>query len=242
MRNAVAINTNSSMTRKTLHRLLAGALSVGLFCQVAKADTFNIVSVNSPEVNIVAKKAAKLYKSLGHETTITQLPARRSLIEANRGRYDAELGRIPGMESAYPNLVRVTEPIHFVKFAILVLKTSSIAPRSWEGMEGLTVVYPNGYRLLDLRTEGMERIPTSSPESVAKMVMHGRVQVGILLRSDALRLAKEFDGLKVIETDIETVALFHYVHIKHRGLVPALEQSMRALNAAEQDERKLGAK
>lgn len=208
----------------------------------AQADVFQIVTVQTPEADDVAAIVNKAYAQLGHSVEITKLPARRSLIEANKGRFDGELARIPGMEAIYPNLVRITEPVFVIEIALVVKKESTLAPKSWDDLAGQTIAYQNGYRILDIRTLGMERVLTTTTDSIGKMLLTGRIQVGIMLRSDALRLIEEVDGLRVIEPAIERLPLFHYVHLKHRHMVPDLEKAFGAQNQGGIGEKNRGKK
>jgi polar amino acid transport system substrate-binding protein len=62
------------------------------------------------------------------------------------------------------------------------------------------------------------------------MLKGGRMDVGLLMTANANLLIKEFTGVSVLQPPIETIPLFHYVHIKHRRMIPALEKVLIEMN------------
>jgi len=196
----------------------------------AGADTFRVSTADVPEVRAVSKLLKEVYRELGHEIELVVRPAKRSLMEVNAGASDAELARINGTENEYPNLVRVKEPIYVVSVSAIVVKTSRHWMSSWEKIAKLRIGYPRGYRIMDIRTKDMNAVKVRDPIAVVRMVKGERFDVGLLITSDALRLVAADDGLTVLDPPIETMTLYHYLHVKHRRLVPAIEEVLIRLN------------
>ena len=206
-------------------RLGLGALFVSFLAIFpAHAEMYKIVAPESKVTRSISRLVEEAYRQLGHDTEFAYLPAERSVREVNRGKYDAELARITGLDNEFPNLVRVQEPIYTLQISAFVRSDSDIEISTWEDIGDRRVGYPRGYRILNIRTRGLNVIKTKDPETTVKMVKGGRMEIGFLLTSDAVALAEKLGGISVIEPPIEQSTLYHYVHVKHRRLIPKLEK------------------
>ncbi|MBT4890398.1 MAG: hypothetical protein HON65_12680 [Rhodospirillales bacterium] len=196
----------------------------------AQADTFRISAPEFPEDEAVTRLLKEVYGRLGHDIERVVRPAKRSLVEVNKGISDAEMARVTGAESEYPNLVRVAEPVLALSFSAIVRADSKHWLSSWDEVEKLQIVYPLGYRILDVRTRNMNASTAKGPDAVARIINGGRIDVGILITSDAHDFAVKMDGIMVLEPPIETVTLYHYMNVKHRRLIPEMEKILIQLN------------
>jgi hypothetical protein len=59
------------------------------------------------------------YAELGIELVYLDMPRARSIVEANAGRIAGELGRLPGLEQDYPNLIRLEFPLFRYQLVIV---------------------------------------------------------------------------------------------------------------------------
>ena len=196
----------------------------------AQAEMFRIATAESSETRAIAELVKEVYRRLGHDTEFVFRPAKRSVREVNRGRFDAELARITGIENEFPNLVRVEEPVYTVSVSAVVRSDSNIRVNSWEEIGDRWIGYPRGYKLLDIRTRELNSIKAKNPSSIIKMVKAGRMEIGLLMTSDAAALAQKYGGISVLEPPIEVTTLYHYVHVKHRRMVPSLEKVLIKMN------------
>ena len=196
----------------------------------AQAEKFMIATADTVETRAIAEVVKEAYRRLGHDTEIAFRPTGRSVHDVNRGKFDAELARITGIENEFPNLVRVEEPVYTVSVSAVVRSESNIKVNSWEEIGDRRIGYPRGYKLFDIRTRELNAIKAKSPSSIIKMVKAGRMEIGILMTSDAAALAQKFGGISVLEPPIEVTTLYHYVHVKHRRMVPSLEKVLIKMN------------
>jgi len=188
------------------------------------AEKFRISTAASDQMRALVPFIEEVYRRIGHEAEVVFLPPLRSLRSSNSGKFDAELARTTTGVVEYPNLVQVPEPLFVVSASVIVQEGSDISEATWETVGKHSIVYPRGYVLVDARTRGMNATVASKPISIAKIIANGRADIGILLTHDAIKFASEMASLHVIEPPIEIVALYHYVHFKHRRLVPLLEE------------------
>ena len=201
-----------------------------LLIHPVKADTIRISSPEFPEAEAVTRVLKEAYGKIGHDIELVHRPAKRSLFEVNSGLSDAELVRVIGAANEFPNLVRVPEPVFALSISVVVNTNSKLSVRSWEELGKHDVVYPRGYKILDVRTQGMNAVLATDASAVAKLVKGGRVDVGLLITSDAFRLSSEIGGFVVLEPPLEVVTLYHFLNVKHRRLVPALEEILIEMN------------
>ena len=152
------------------------------------------------------------------------------VVEVNSGLSDAEMARTAGAESEYPNLVKVREPVFALSFSAIVKAKSKHWLSSWEELGKYHIGYPRGYRILDIRTRKLNKSSVKDPFTVAKMVKAGRFEVGIVITSDAVKFASEIGGIRVLKPPMEVVTLYHYLHVKHRRLIPSLEKILIEFN------------
>ena len=197
---------------------------------IANAEVFNIATAETVETRAIAKIIKEAYRLLGHEANVAYRHAAGSMKEVNAGKFDAELARISGIEMEFPNLVRVAEPIYSMSISAIVRSGSNVNIGSWEEIGDRRIGYPRGYKILDIRTRKLDAVKVSSPTAIVKMVKAGRLEVGLLMQSDAEALAKKYGGVSVLEPPIEVVTLYHYLHVRHRRLAPSLEKVLIQLN------------
>jgi polar amino acid transport system substrate-binding protein len=197
---------------------------------IARAGTFKVATGDTAETRAIARVMAEAYRQLDIDIAVEYRPTARSFREVNAGKFDAELARTTGLETEYPNVVRVREPVYIIGVSAVVRSGSNLKITSWEDLAGLRVGYPRGYRILDVRSRDLQAIQAKDPRTIFKMLKGGRMDVGLLMTANANLLIKEFTGVSVLQPPIETIPLFHYVHIKHRRMIPALEKVLIEMN------------
>jgi len=197
---------------------------------VAQAETFKVSTSKFPEAEAVASLLKEVYQQLGHDIELVFRPAKRSLVEVNSGEADAELARVIGTETEYPNLVRVGEPVYALSMSAIVKADSKIWLSSWSELQKYSIGYPRGYRILDIRTRDLNAQQVSDSSAVVRMVKGGRFEVGIAITTDALMLAADNPDITVLTPPIESITLYHYLNVKHRRLAPSIEKLLVKLN------------
>ncbi len=209
--------------------LVVSLISISMLALNARpvaAEKFRISTAVSDQTRMLVPLIEEVYRRIDHEAEVVFLPSLRSLKSSNSGKFDAELVRTTTAVVEYPNLVQVPEPLFVVSASVVVQKGSDLSEVTWETVGKHSIIYPRGYVLLDARTRGMNAKVASKPANIVRMIVNGRADIGILFTHDARKFASEMDTLRVIEPPIETVALYHYVHFKHRRLVPLLEKTL----------------
>ena len=216
-----------------LHILLFSNLGHGASQVLTTPKVMHIAAF--PKQNVQGKVAVGLikaaYKKLGIEIEIHRLPGARSILQVDRGELDAELMRIKGMEKTFNNLVPVNIHLMYMQVAAFS-RLKNISLQSWQDLKPHKIAYELGFKLLENNTKGMNVIKTNDPHHAFRLLNEDKVEIVIDLKLDGMSYIKHkgLKDVKVIEPALKTFAVFHYVHNKHKNLVPNLEQALVSMH------------
>ena len=177
----------------------------------------------------------EVYKRAGIIISTTDMSSKRSLAETSRGHLDGELLRIKSAEKRYPSLVRIPTAVYHIQTQLFTsqskLKDQEINDQFWisnkfaavSGIlhsEQLIKKYSihNVQKLVDLK-------------QMLKFVNLGRADFGITSRLNGLRYLKQYPEyrLRTFSKPLKTQALYHYLHIKHKSMVPVIDTIIREM-------------
>ncbi len=211
---------------------LLSALSVFLTLATVyavQAADYKIAALDAPESRAVAKLVQAAYAYIGHRATVDYFPAERSLYMANTGEYDGELGRIVGIEAGYPNLIGVEGPIFQLRLSAVVTKSSDITEIDWGVLPKKSFAYQRGVHILKNRLQKIPDVTATSGSSIVKMLIAGRVDVGLFVDSQAETFVRGHSNLKILDVSVKNGSLFHYIHKRNRTLATDLGKALVVL-------------
>lgn len=169
------------------------------------------------------------YRRIGLEAAADIRPNERAIISADTGDTDGDTMRMPGLESRYPNLVRVPEPV--LTFDSVAFTAGMTFPvRGWESLRPYTSCVVRGFKLGEKGTEGMNRELVSTNEAALRMVKAGHCQVAVLGDAvwqliDQLKLGP----VRALDPPVAVNPLYHYVNARHTHLVPRLAEALASM-------------
>ena len=204
------------------------------------SKAIRISAIENEQTHAIAKHVLEeAYRRIGYEVRFDDLPGRRALEWADSGLTDGDVARIEGTEHKFPNLLRVKVPvIHFrgVAFA----KTVDRPVHCWEDLEGLRIGVVRGIRYSTLGTEGMSPYFANDMTHLFTILDMGRIEVAVaVLRAGQIEIARHFknSGIRVIGSPLYSAPLYHFVHKKHRELVPRLEAVLSEMTTSGEMQR-----
>lgn len=162
------------------------------------------------------------FRRLNLVAVVEHLPAERSLLLANEGVMDGDLMRVPGLDAAFPNLVRVPESLvqfEFVAFA----KDATSEAVSWESLKQRQVGLVRGWKILEEHTRTFPFVTrVSTPGLVFALLDSGRADAVLYERlSGQFQLeSMGIFGVQAMEPPIEKRGMFLYLHRRHELRVP----------------------
>lgn len=176
------------------------------------------------------------YSRIGVEVEFQHLPAMRAIEHSNHGTTDGEAFRVSAIEKEYPNLVRVNVPVQSTDMFVYTTKGKSFNLDGWESIPpGYVVGYKRGIKFVEyaVKQYNINAKTTLNVDQLMKSLDAGRndiVIAGAKEASDALK-ALNLDNIIRIETPIHTSELYHYLNVKHSGLVKEIEKVLMDMQA-----------
>lgn len=216
---------------------LFGVLLLCVLSSVGNAQTLLIGTsykslLSTPEqdgmLDLIAKEA---FRRIGVGIELPFQPAERSILSANHGFHDGELNRIAGMETLYPNLIRVPESS--MRFDFVLFQRAQDPPLSVDGWDSLAEFYigfVKGWKILERNTQGFPHLTlTNSAQQLFSVLDKGRVD-GVLygrLVGYAMVESLGLSGIVVVEPPLAQKDMFIYLHKRHAALVPQVAEALR---------------
>lgn len=187
---------------------------------------------NSRQTGMADAIVREAFSRIGITVVIEQLPAERSLLNADSGINDGDLIRIGGLSRLYPNLLPVPEKImdmEVVGFA----RNLSVRTDGWESLAPFSVGFVTGWKILEENIHSAVLTKVENRELLFKLLARGRAEIVIYERLggyDAV-VGMEIPGGRVLEPPLATRQMFLYLNKKHRLLVPRVVESLRGMKA-----------
>jgi polar amino acid transport system substrate-binding protein len=217
------------------NRIFATLLIV-LFALPVHAGGKQLTIVFPTEKNAFHDAAAEIlrqaYAALDVDVVYKTFPAERALQMSNNGHSDGELVRIKGIDTMYPNLIRI--PVSHVTAEQMAFgRDASFVVNGWKSLEPHSLVFHRGYKVAEKNTEGMNRSIVVDDTTALIMVDKGRIDLAV---------ANRFSGAKVIEEEglmnvvmltppVQRDPLYHYVHSRHHDLVDDITRVLEVMEA-----------
>lgn len=176
--------------------------------------------------------AGEAFRRAGVQLRLARLPAERGLINANAGTDDGELTRIAGLETQYPNLVRVPEKLIDWEFAAFS-KKATVSP-TWEVLRARPIGHVRGWKIYEKELVGAPFVMVSNdPEQLFRQLQLDRIDVALYERWHGLSLMKRMGlkGIAPLEPLIAKREMYIYLNKRHAALVPKLADALRAIKA-----------
>jgi polar amino acid transport system substrate-binding protein len=217
------------MTMHPTRRTLLAALGCAALCTEVRADAPTTREMRlacnpdfTSEVNALVLR--ELYQRAGIRLTVIEMPPARGTVEAKEGRVDGEVNRIRGYGDNAPTLIRVEPSIHLWSVSALFKKGSAVRVQTAADLSRYSVGYVRGIRFAEDLVKGLSNtVATDNPEQLVRMLQNGRIDLVVngtnatRYEMRALGLTDEIDSSVLTQTP-----LYHYLHEKHRDLVPVI--------------------
>ncbi|RUO39414.1 hypothetical protein CWE22_08920 [Pseudidiomarina aestuarii] len=184
---------------------------------------------NGPFTDYVRELVEKAYANLGIRVGYVDMPRTRSLVEANSGRIAGELGRLPGLESEFNNLIPVPFPLF--SFEIVL-----IADRRKCGICNLeqvdSIAYISGMQSVEAILKDYQYTQATATaqdlDQLHLMFENERVE-GVLMNDFEARQLGYYEDRHRIVVPLWQNQAFHYLHKSYQHLVPLLAAEFNRL-------------
>lgn len=196
---------------------------------------------NVPDQYVGGEILVEVYKRLGITVQFADLPAKRSLIESSEGRVDGEVQRILAVQDQYPTLVAVHPTINFIEPAAFVRKGMNPRLNGWKSLAPHSLGIVRGVGSSERGTQGMPAVEAvTTMEHLMQSLDAGRFEVAVNDRFSGLLVIRRLgleSKLQPVEPPLEHIPLYHFLHERHRDLVPKVGQVIRDMQSRGELER-----
>lgn len=191
---------------------------------------------DDPIQEVGAKLITNIYGRLGIPVAILDLPGIRALNSASEGKADGEVMRIMRIQELYPTLVRLSPHLDIVSGSVFVKQGRNIDINGWPSISEYKVGVTRGVQYSADGVKSFKHKQSLNADEGLLMFLYGdRVDLVVTARYNGLYLLKKMNlenQIQVLSPPVASFRLYHYLHIKHRALVPIVEDLLLTLAAS----------
>jgi len=162
---------------------------------------------------------------------IAHLPTERSITNAELGITDGEFPRISGLESLYPNLIRVPVKIDDFEFVAFTWR-NDIQIEDWDSCKPYNVAIVRGWKILEANLADVKSLVSVDNQQILfTLLAEHRKDMVIYSRFEGQEMieALDLDSIRVLEPPLATREMFLYLNRKHLAVVPEIEEQLRSM-------------
>ncbi len=195
-------------------------------------STFTGPPLSNPEhtgmYDLVLKEA---FNRIGQEIDIMQMPAERSLINANKGITDGDFVRISGLDKIYPNLIRVPEKITDFEF-VAFSRHMDFKTTEWKTLQPYHVAIVRGWKILEENIVGTQSLVRAKNQDILFTLLDKeRTDIVVYSRYEGYNIIRKLgmEGIKTLEPPLAVREMFLYLNKKHIKLVPLIAAAFKEM-------------
>jgi polar amino acid transport system substrate-binding protein len=215
--------------RKALQALSAVALAAVSTSAPAESPLRFARIENIPDQFVGGEVLRAVYDRLELPIELVDLPAKRALVDSSGGKLDGEVHRNVHVQEQYPSLLIVRPAINYIEPSVFT-KDRQVVVTGWSSLRGLRVGIVRGVGTSEDGTRGLKDVlAVTTLEQLMLALDADRIDVAI---SDAFsglaslrRLGLE-SRIRVLTPPLQRTEIFHFLHVKHRALVPRVERAL----------------
>jgi polar amino acid transport system substrate-binding protein len=207
---------------------------MALFAYCGSALAQQVLKVGFADTNKAYQALLTLiYKEAGLVPEFVELPRERSLRMANAGQIDADIGRVAGVLSAYPNLVETTLVMEMHLLAVVKMG-SSPSKLTLADLPQYRIGFLRGTKLAEGLIEALNirGNPVNTIPQLLKMLASDRIDVALIVSTQSISLYPEqAAGLVTLPDPLRTIGIVHVLNKKWAVLVPKINGAIKVLKA-----------
>lgn|GEM_PF-532822 len=234
-------STAARASRRRWLRACAGACLAGPAFIAWAQPTLRLSRLeNVPDQAVGAEILAAVYRHADIGVSFVDLPAKRSLLESSEGRVDGEVQRILAVQDQYPTLIAVHPSFNYIEPTVFV-SDADVQVDGWKSIASHSVGIVRGVGSSERGTAGMSRVePVTTMEQLMQSLVAKRFEVAVNDRFSGLLVIRRLKldrKVRPLSPALEHIPLYHFLHERHRDLVPRVEKALREMQASGELER-----
>ncbi|HYG91769.1 MAG TPA: transporter substrate-binding domain-containing protein [Azospirillum sp.] len=176
---------------------------------------------------------AEVFRRLGQDGEIqVYASAERALMNANSGLDDGDAMRVAGLETIYPNLVRVPEKVVDNDFVAYSLRHDTATP-AFEALRPYALGYIVGWKIFEANLgAGFQTATVQDAEQLFTLLANDRADMVLFEEWQGRWIARKLGlPVKVLAPPLVHTEMFMYLHRKHTALAAPAAEALRAMKA-----------
>lgn len=171
------------------------------------------------------------YARIGYGTKILRVPPERALTMADEGIVDGEAARVPVIEEAHLNLIRVPTPVYINTVVAFSKKREIDLSKGWTALAPYRLGTVRGYKYVEKQTSAYDHTLASSYGQLFAMLKNDRVDVAVTEYLETMSSLMNFDfgDIRLLSPPLARRPMYHYLHRKHADLVPRIDAELRRM-------------
>ncbi|MBN9671194.1 hypothetical protein [Roseibium aggregatum] len=206
--------------------LFASAFTeAGLAQSVLHFSTFEAPGVTPQAVEVLRDA----YADLGIAIDVSFEKASRSILNAAAGKSDGEVVRIDLIGDRYPSLVRVDVPLAAMA-TYGFTNRPELETLSGEALKNYRAGYVRGALFAENAAKGSKEVwAVENPSQLFAMLNQGRLDIAYAAEAPARKIITRLgaDDIYPLSATLKHYSFYHYLHERHRDLVPLVEDALR---------------
>ncbi|MCK0164848.1 transporter substrate-binding domain-containing protein [Marinobacter sp. S6332] len=191
--------------------------------------TFSTIEGDSI-LKVGSELVKEVYGSLGIPVTIEIMPGKRALQQASVGNVDGEVVRTVRVQELRPTLIRLSPHIIKGSGSVLVKKGRNIDVNGWPSISEYKVGVTRGIQYTEDGVKDFQHNHVVNTDfALIEILRLGRADLIVTTRFNGLYLLNKMnlqDEIDILSPPIETFRLYNYLHVKHKALVPIVEDHL----------------
>lgn len=220
-------------------RLYASALLLTVFGLgfPAAAEPLAISTSNSPpyanaqESGFQDVLVREAFNRIGRTVTFHHVQTERAIVNVNMGVDDANLVRVAGLESLYPNIRRVPEALFGYDF-IVFARQGLFEPDGWSSLAPYRVAFIRGWKILEKNVRSAREIKRVIDEQhLFERLREGSTDIVIYerWRGEHILKIKRLTNIAALEPPLIQRPMYIYLHKRHEDLIKPLAIALKAM-------------
>lgn len=188
-----------------------------------------------PDQYVGGEMLRAVYAKLNIKLELEDVPGQRALALSSAGEVDGEIQRIGTLSRDYPTLVQVTPAINYIEPAVFSTKLR-FDVAGWNSIRDYNIGIVRGVGSSEAGTRGMARVTaTTSLDNMVRMLDADRFDVMVTDLFSGLVAVRKLnlqDRIVALSPPLERIHIYHYLHERHRDLVPKVGKMIAQMEAS----------
>jgi hypothetical protein len=187
---------------------------------------------NVPDQLVGGEILKAVYAKLGITLEFLDVEAKRALALSSAGDVDGEIQRVAAVAQQYPTLLHLKPAINYIEPAAFTTRLE-FAVTGWNSIKDYQVGIVRGVGSSEAGTRGMPNVHrATSLEELVRMLDRERFDLLVTdLFSGRVEIKRQELESRIhpLLPPLERIYIYHYLHERHRALVPRVEAVLREM-------------